>query len=511
MQQDTESYWEIRSNTADWRVPDISINGETTGYTTAKQRHKTYRDVRKTSAQEIIPLKTLNKSRRLTCSARNHKNYSSTWTSSNFAKILQKNSMSWSQFLYRDCLLQLREKLTYKRSLATFQKTNYDCFSIPDSVIRKNCSRGPKHDQSERQIMFFKTKKRLQKARQSKHGNHPNDSRTMVCTKKIRDSFADHYIDEKKIMLHDRIDLERNDFSATRAERPQNIKHCVFRFNADGSQILKMYFHTVWNARCSPDGNRTNSDTDTSTTSTASKTKSVIQKNAKNSITMSVAIHGETRQHLHLHLQLRSGHLRNDKRVGPRCNIHHLRSCADFGFLERISETRRRSVDSTPTNTAHTAQHSLFTSAGRTPRAWLKGQHDSRIAASSLCTWKESCLTLCCSLTCRAPRAHLLPHSIFLLPRHQNTHHNRDNTIYSKNTQCIINLSRISQSKSIAIKNHSGKKNNRVAETQRKTSTRCGVRGIGQVAKLFGARAEVRLTRAFGSGAVRQGTVRTTD
>ena len=35
------------------------------------------------------------------------------------------------------------------------------------------------------------------------------------------------------------------------------------------------------------------------------------------------------------------------------------------------------------------------------------------------------------SLTCRAPRAHLLPHSLFLLPRHQNTH-NRDNTIYSR-------------------------------------------------------------------------------
>ena len=33
----------------------------------------------------------------------------------------------------------------------------------------------------------------------------------------------------------------------------------------------------------------------------------------------------------------------------------------------------------------------------------------------------------------------------------------------------------------------------------------CGMRGIGQVAKLLAARAEVRLTRAFGSGEVRQG------
>ena len=37
---------------------------------------------------------------------------------------------------------------------------------------------------------------------------------------------------------------------------------------------------------------------------------------------------------------------------------------------------------------------------------------------------------------------------------------------------------------------------------------RCGVRRIGQVAKLTAARAEVRLTRAFGSGTVGQGRCR---
>ena len=36
----------------------------------------------------------------------------------------------------------------------------------------------------------------------------------------------------------------------------------------------------------------------------------------------------------------------------------------------------------------------------------------------------------------------------------------------------------------------------------------CGVRGIGPVAKLPAARAEVRLTRTFGSGTVRQGRCR---
>ena len=51
---------------------------------------------------------------------------------------------------------------------------------------------------------------------------------------------------------------------------------------------------------------------------------------------------GETRrQHLHLQLQLRSGRLRNGKRVGAHGNLHHLKNGGDFGFPERIPENRR--------------------------------------------------------------------------------------------------------------------------------------------------------------------------
>ena len=115
------------------------------------------------------------------------------------------------------------------------------------------------------------------------------------------------------------------------------------------------------------------------------------------------------------------------------------------------------SADSTPTNTAHTAQYSLFTSAERTSRAWLKGLpspelHYIFVRLKRVCHLVRTCLTLCCSRTCLVPRAHLVPHSSFLPPRHQNTHHNRDKTIYSKN------LSKHAWSKSIAIKNHSGVK-----------------------------------------------------
>ena len=73
-----------------------------------------------------------------------------------------------------------------------------------------------------------------------------------------------------------------------------------------------------------------------------------------------------------------------------------------------------------------------------------------------ICHLVCTCLTRCCFLTCRLPRARPLPHSLFLLPRHKNTQHDRFNMIISKNTQ----------STSSAIRNHSGVKTCRVAETR---------------------------------------------
>ena len=96
--------------------------------------------------------------------------------------------------------------------------------------------------------------------------------------------------------------------------------------------------------------------------------------------------------------------------------------------------------------------------------------HDIFERLKRICHLVRTCLTHCCSLTCRLPREHHLPHSLFLLPRHHNTHCNRDNTIYSKNTQYIMNFPRISQLTSSAIKNHSGVKTCSVAESRAKHS-----------------------------------------
>ena len=124
-------------------------------------------------------------------------------------------------------------------------------------------------------------------------------------------------------------------------------------------------------------------------------------------------------------------------------------------------------ADSTPINTAHAAQCSLFTSAERVARAWLKK------CITSFCAWKESVIWSAhvshfVALSHQPFTTSTSSSSLFLLPRHQNTHYGRDNTIYSKNTQWVINLFRNTQSNSNAIK--TGVKTDRVTETRAKHS-----------------------------------------
>ena len=119
------------------------------------------------------------------------------------------------------------------------------------------------------------------------------------------------------------------------------------------------------------------------------------------------------------------------------------------------------------THSQHTSvQYSLFTSAGTHRTRLAQELHNFFLRLKRICHLVRTCLTLSCSLTWRLPRAHRLPHSLFLLPRQQNTQHNRNSTTISKNNQDIMNFSRLSQSTSSAIKNHSGVKTCRVAETR---------------------------------------------
>ena len=84
-------------------------------------------------------------------------------------QCLDCNSFSEIGIFYCSC----GRNLKYKRSPTTFEKDNDDFNLIPGYICKKNSSRGPKHGQSERQIMFFKGKDMLRKANKKKNGNHP--------------------------------------------------------------------------------------------------------------------------------------------------------------------------------------------------------------------------------------------------------------------------------------------------------------------------------------------------
>ena len=83
------------------------------------------------------------------------------------------------------------------------------------------------------------------------------------------------------------------------------------------------------------------------------------------------------RQNLHLHLQLRSGRLRNGKRVGAHGKLHHLRNGGEFRFPGKNSRKSAGECRQDTHSLCTSVQYSLFTSAERTSRAWLKGQHGS--------------------------------------------------------------------------------------------------------------------------------------
>ena len=80
--------------------------------------------------------------------------------------------------------------------------------------------------------------------------------------------------------------------------------------------------------------------------------------------------------------------------AGAHGNLHHLRNGGDFGFLEGSPENRRGCrLDTHSQYTS--AQYSLFKSAERTPRAWLKshGLH------CHLCAPEKSLVIWCCNMS----------------------------------------------------------------------------------------------------------------
>ena len=84
--------------------------------------------------------------------------------------------------------------------------------------------------------MLFRAKEMLKKARQERTWQPSDNTFKVARTRRIPEVIGGAQYWRKKIMLYDRIALERHDYTATRTERLQKAKNWVLRLNADGPQ-----------------------------------------------------------------------------------------------------------------------------------------------------------------------------------------------------------------------------------------------------------------------------------
>ena len=110
---------------------------------------------------------------------------------------------------------------------------NLDCNSINGHLIRKNCSRGPKHGPKERQEQFFKAKDMLRKA---KKRSFPTFLARWQEQESFRSLLKDHDICEQEVIIYGRLALERRDYTTTKAERMRYSQNWVLTLNAEGKQ-----------------------------------------------------------------------------------------------------------------------------------------------------------------------------------------------------------------------------------------------------------------------------------
>ena len=215
-QHDAESCGETRSNTADYRIPSMSIStvklqdarrqNNVTKLIVMFEKYQHKEQFFKDMSQKQEINKFSKESHQLLVDM-NHTEIFELCENSAKLQCLDCSAFSEIGIIYCSC----RRNLKYSRSPTTFQKTNCDVTSVPGFVIKKNSSRGPKHGASETQVMFFKAKQMLRKAGQKKHGNHPTILSRWYEQEGYRKSLTEHNIGEKEIMHFDRIAFERHD------------------------------------------------------------------------------------------------------------------------------------------------------------------------------------------------------------------------------------------------------------------------------------------------------------
>ena len=205
-QQDAESYVETRSNTAAYRIPGILIS--TVKLQDARrqnnvieliemfEKHQHKEQFLKDMSQKQEINRFSEESQKLLVDM-NHTEIFEFCENSAKLRCPDCNSFTEIWIIYCSC----GRNLKYKRSPTTNQKANCGFTSIPGFVIKKNSRRGPKHGVSEGQVMFYRAKEMLKKARQEKHGSHPTIPARWYAQEKYRDSLAKHNIGEKEVMF----------------------------------------------------------------------------------------------------------------------------------------------------------------------------------------------------------------------------------------------------------------------------------------------------------------------
>ena len=328
---------------------------------------------------------------------------------------------------------------------------------------------------------MFKAKEMFEKARQPKHGGHPTILARWYAEKKVPKFVggAQHWRERNYALRSHRswTTWLHSYTSWTTTERFTlgSSFECwgVPKTSSTATRICRRIKTMLENAKCSSGGNRTNSDTGTSTTSTASTTKSTIRRRRK--------LRSQSRSQTWMAVLQRATGKPADSIPIFIFNFavaDELELVAIYIIWEMVeisfSWKEFQKIDGECRQYTH--KHRTYSAVQPVHK---RGKHITRLAQGP--ARLKTCSVIFVRLnivlsSCVLHMSHpwLLPHlpcttstsssshALFLLPRQRNTHYNRDNTIYSKNTQCI---SKHAWSKSIAIKNHSGVKISRVTET----------------------------------------------
>ena len=109
-------------------------------------------------------------------------------------------------------------------------KDRYDSLSISGNVMKKNQSRGPRHGQSMRQVMYHKARDMLRKAKLPKNGSCETILERCHTDADNQKSLSDEGWTEEKTKEY-ALALEDHSYEATSAERGRWAKELENCFN----------------------------------------------------------------------------------------------------------------------------------------------------------------------------------------------------------------------------------------------------------------------------------------